>query len=70
MPTTFDASIGEMRIEKVVGFGPPLAESLFHCVVLEEVLGARHVVIEIGEADAFGLAAALQGLQFGRPKTY
>jgi len=27
----------EVRIAKVVGFGLPLAEKFFHCVVLDEV---------------------------------
>ena len=64
-----DVAFTEMRIAKVVGFGPPLAARLFQCVVLEEVSGDRYVVIEIGEAEAFSLAATLQGLEFGRPMT-
>jgi len=59
-----------MRIAKVVGFGPPLSEDDFRCVVLEAVSGDRQIVIEIGEAEAFSLAASLQGLQFDRPMTY
>jgi bifunctional DNase/RNase len=70
MLTTTDAGFVEMRIAKVVGFGPPLAERLFECVVLDEVSGDRHLVIEIGEAQAFSLAAHLQGVEFGRPMTY
>jgi bifunctional DNase/RNase len=70
MPATTDVSFIEMRIAKVVGFGPPLAEPPFQCVVLDEVSGDRHVVIEIGHAEAFSLAASLQGLEFGRPMTY
>jgi len=70
MLTTTDAGFVEMRIAKVVGFGPPLAEGLFQCVVLDEVSGDRQLVIGIGEAEAFSLAARLQGLEFGRPMTY
>ncbi len=70
MPTTTDVSFIEMRIAKVVGFGSPLAERPLRCVVLDEVSGDRHVVIEIGDAEAFSLAASLQGLEFGRPMTY
>ncbi len=70
MLVTTDVGFIEMRIAKVVGFGPPLAENLFQCVVLDEVSGDRHVVIEIGEMEAFSLAARLQGLEFGRPMTY
>jgi bifunctional DNase/RNase len=70
MPTTADVGFIEMRIGKVVGFGPPLADRLVQCVVLDEVSGGRHVVIEIGEPEAFYLAARLQGVEFGRPMTY
>jgi len=70
MPVTTDVGFIEMRIAKVVGFGPPLAEEPFHCVVLDEVSGDRHLVISIGETEAFSLAARLQGLEFGRPLTY
>ena len=59
-----------MRIAKVVGFGPPLSEDDFRCVVLEAVSGDRQIVIEIGEAEAFSLAASLQDLRFDRPMTY
>lgn len=70
MITTAAVGFMEMRIAKVVGFGPPLAEEGFRCVVLDEVSGDRHLVIEIGDAEAFSLAASLQGIQFGRPMTY
>jgi hypothetical protein len=48
MPAITDVSFIEMRIAKAVGFGPPLAEPPFQCVVLDEVSGDRHVVFEIG----------------------
>jgi bifunctional DNase/RNase len=67
---TTDVGFIEVRIAKVVGFGPPLAERIFQCVVLDEVSGARQVVIEIGEAEAFWLAATLQDVEFARPMTY
>ena len=70
MHTTADVGFVEMRIAKVVGFGPPLAERPFQCVVLDEVSGSTHVVFEIGDSEAFWLAAGLQGLQFDRPMTY
>lgn len=70
MSVTTDVGFIEMRITKVVGFGPPLAAEPFHCVVLDEVSGDRHLVISIGEGEAFSLAARLQGLEFGRPMTY
>jgi uncharacterized protein len=70
MPTTTDVGFIEMRIAKVVGFGPPLAERHLRCVVLDEVSGDRHLVIDIGTSEAFWLAAHLQGMSFGRPMTY
>jgi bifunctional DNase/RNase len=70
MPAATDVGFIETRIAKVVGFGPPLAERVFECVVLDEVSGSRQVVIEIGEAEAFWLAATLQDLEFPRPMTY
>jgi len=70
MLATADTGFIEMRIAKVVGFGPPLADRPFQCVVLDEVAGDRRLVIEIGDTEAFSLAARLQGLEFGRPMTY
>ena len=70
MPVITDVGFIEMRIAKAVGFGPPLAEEPFHCVVLDEISGDRHLVISIGEREAFSLAARLQGVEFGRPMTY
>jgi bifunctional DNase/RNase len=65
-----DVGFIEMRIAKVVGCGPPLVEEHFDCVVLDEASGDRHLVIQIGETEAFWLATRLQGMEFGRPMTY
>lgn len=70
MPAITDVGFIEVRIAKVVGFGPPLAERIFQCVVLDGMSETRQVVIEIGEAEAFWLAATLQDLEFARPMTY
>jgi bifunctional DNase/RNase len=70
MLATTETGFIEMRIAKVVAFGPPLAEEDFECVVLDEVSGDRHLVISIGASEAFWLAAHLQGVPFGRPMTY
>jgi len=70
MLTTTEVGFIEMRIAKVVAFGPPLAERDLWCVVLDEVSGDRHLVFDIGQSEAFWLAARLQGLSFGRPMTY
>jgi bifunctional DNase/RNase len=60
----------EMRMAKVVGFGAPLAERDLACVVLDEVSGDRHLVIDVGTSEGFFLAAQLQGMTFARPMTY
>jgi bifunctional DNase/RNase len=70
MPAAADIGFIEMRIAKVVAFGPPLAEERFQCVVLDEVPGDRHLAIQIGETEAFWLDATLQDVRFGRPMTY
>jgi bifunctional DNase/RNase len=70
MIATTDVGFIEMRIAKVVGFGPPLADDEFQCVVLDEVSGDRHLVLAIGRDEAFHLAATLQALRFRRPMTY
>jgi bifunctional DNase/RNase len=70
MIATTDVGFIEMRIAKVVGFGPPLADDEFQCVVLDEVSGDRNFVLTIGQHEAFYLAAALQDLRFGRPMAY
>jgi bifunctional DNase/RNase len=70
MPAATDVGFIEMRIGTVVAFGPPLAKDGFECVVLDEVSGDRHLVIQIGATEAFWLGARLQGVQFGRPMTY
>jgi bifunctional DNase/RNase len=70
MPMITEVGFAEMRIAKIVGFAPPLADRLTQCVVLDEMSGDRRVVIEIGTAEAFSLAATLQGVEFGRPMTY
>ena len=38
--------------------------------MLEEVAGDRHLAIEIGWAEAFSLAAHLDGKHWPRPMTY
>jgi bifunctional DNase/RNase len=69
MSTATDVGFAEMRIVKVVGFRLPAEEGADY-VVLDEVAGTRHLVIQIGESEAFLLAAGLQGMQWSRPMTY
>ena len=70
MITGTDTGFTEMRMAKVAGFGPPAAEEFSYCVVLDEVSGDRHLVIQIGDAEGFSLAASLGGTRWGRPMTY
>jgi uncharacterized protein len=58
----------EMRIVKVVGLAAD--DELFDYVVLDEVVGDRQLAIEIGQSEAFSLAARLGGITWPRPMTY
>ena len=68
MVAAMDVDFIEMRIGKVVA----LKSDDHHvgCIVLDEVTGGRHLLIQIGQTEAFSLAATLQGVQWGRPMTY
>jgi bifunctional DNase/RNase len=56
------------RLSTVAGLrdGDDVAEF----VVLDELGGDRHLVIQIGHAEAFALAASLDEMEWGRPMTY
>jgi uncharacterized protein len=43
---------------------------MVYCVVLDEVAGDRHLPIEIGQPEAFNLAAHLGGIEWRHPMTY
>jgi bifunctional DNase/RNase len=58
----------EMRIAKVVGLAAD--DELFDYVGLDEVASDRHLAIEIGQPEAFSLAARLGGITWPRPMTY
>jgi uncharacterized protein len=68
MTTATDVGFVEMRIAKVVGLAAD--DELFDYVVLDEVVGDRQLAIEIGQPEAFSLAARLGGLTWPRPMTY
>ena len=57
-----------MRVSKVVR----LNDGGHFCefVVLNELDGDRHLVIQIGSTEAFALAASLGDVEWGRPMTY
>ena len=68
MTAPTDTGLVPMRVSKAVGLKD--GDDLFEYVVLDELDGARHLVIGVGHAEAFALDASLQGLQWGRPMTY
>jgi uncharacterized protein len=68
MIATTGTGLVPMRISKAVGLKD--GDDFSQYLVLDELDGDRHLVIGVGHAEAFGLAASLQGLQWGRPMTY
>jgi uncharacterized protein len=68
MITPTDTGLVPMRVSKSVALKG--GADLFQFVVLDELDGDRHLVIGVGEAEAFALDTGLQGLQWGRPMTY
>ena len=70
MATATEVGFVEMQIGKVVGLQAAEDESFQHVVVLDEVSGDRHLPIQIGQAEAFNLAARLGGIEWPRPMTY
>jgi uncharacterized protein len=71
MTAAADVGLVRMRVRKAVGLAPRDGEALpSHFVVLDELGGDRHLVIQIGHAEAFALAANLSEMAWGRPMTY
>jgi len=68
MSAMTDVGFVRMRISKVVALkdGDRAAEF----VVLDELDGDRHLLIQIGQAEAIALAASLSEMEWGRPMTY
>jgi uncharacterized protein len=68
MTAVTDVGFVRMRLSKVVGLkdGDDVAEF----VVLAELGGDRQLMIQIGHAEAFALAASLDEMEWGRPMTY
>ncbi len=68
MTSLTDVGFLEMRLGKVVGFGPSFTSGdPSFCVVLEGVSQDVQLPIEIGETEAFNLSATLTGIQIARP---
>ena len=68
MATVTDIGFVRMQVSKVVGLKD--GDGLSEFVVLDELDGDRHLLIKIGHAEAFALAAALDEMEWGRPMTY
>lgn len=68
MSAVTDVGFVQMRLSKVVGVrnGDHLSEFM----VLDELGGDRRLVIQIGQLEAFALAASLDEMNWGRPMTY
>ena len=69
MPTVADTGFVRMQVSKVTAVGRA-GEDISHYVVLDEPDGDRHLLILIGPAEAFGLAASLGGTHWPRPMTH
>jgi bifunctional DNase/RNase len=63
-----DTGVVPMRVSKAVWVQH--GDDNAHFMVLDELDGDRHLVIQVCSAQAFDLAASLQGLQWDRPLTY
>ena len=68
MTAMTDVGFVRMRISKVVGLRDRDRVSEF--VVLDEPDGDRHLLIQIGQVEAFALAASLDEMEWGRPMTH
>ena len=68
MAAVTDVGFVRMQVSKVVGLKD--GDGLSEFVVLDELDGDRHLLIKIGHAEAFALAATLDEMEWGRPMTY
>jgi bifunctional DNase/RNase len=68
MTAMTDVGFVRMRISKVVGVRD--GDRVCEFVVLDEPGGNRHLLIQIGQIEAFALAANLGEMEWGRPMTY
>ena len=63
MVTATDIGYARMRVSKVVALND--GDGICEFVVLNELDGDRHLVIQIGSAEAFALAASLGCVRLG-----
>jgi bifunctional DNase/RNase len=68
MVAATDIGFVRMRVSKVVGLDD--GDRVGKFVVLNELDGDRHLVIQIGSTEAFALAASLGDVAWGRPSAY
>jgi uncharacterized protein len=68
MSAVTDVGFVQMRLSKVVGVRN--GDHLCEFVVLDELGGDRRLLIQIGQTEAFALAANLDEVSWGRPMTY
>ncbi|MGH3154886.1 MAG: bifunctional nuclease family protein [Streptosporangiaceae bacterium] len=68
MSAVTDVGFVEMRLSKVVAVRNE--DHLSEFVVLDELGGDRRLLIQIGQTEAFALAANLDEVSWGRPMTY
>ena len=69
MTAATDTGLVPMRVSKAVALSDG-DDDLSSFMVLDELEGDRHLVIGVGDAEAFAVDASLQGLRWGRPMTY
>ena len=70
MPAVTETGFVQMRVSKVAALGRDGGDRASYFVVLDEPGGDRHLVILIGPAEGFAMAASLAGQEWGRPMTY
>ena len=70
MPASTETGFSQMRVSKVTALGQDGEDHVSLYVVLDEPGGDRHLVILIGQAEGFAMAASLAGQEWGRPMTY
>ena len=68
MTAMTDVGFVRMRISKVAGVRD--GDRVHEFVILDEPGGDRHLLIKIGQAEAFALVANLGEMEWGRPMTY
>jgi len=68
MTAMTDVGFVRMRISKVVALTDE--DRVREFVILDEPDGDRHLLIMIGQVEAFALAANLGEMEWGRPMTY